>query len=98
MRSVCAFLLLCMCCASARAEAMLSSYYAAHGNTVAHRWWPKGTPLLLRNPRTGRQAMGVVRDRGPFIRGRSLDVSTSLARTLGFVRTGVTRLDVRRLR
>ncbi len=61
---------------------------------VAHRDLPFDTKLILFNPETKRLAIGVVKDRGPFVKGRKLDVSESLARQLGFHRDGVKNLQV----
>lgn len=47
---------------------------------VAHRTLPFGTKLLIEC--RGRQTVGVVADRGPFINGRVIDVSTSIAQQL----------------
>jgi len=63
-------------------------------NTVAHKTLPLGTKVRLVNPENGRVAEGLVNDRGPFIKGRELDVSYALAKQLGFVRKGVTKLDI----
>ena len=68
--------------------------FDAHQNTVAHRTLPLGTKLRLVNPENGRAAVGRVADRGPYIRGRDLDVSLALAKKLGFVRKGVTELEI----
>lgn len=52
------------------------------GYTVAHRTLPFGTILLLTNPKSGRFLVAVVNDRGPFRRGRDLDVSERIKREL----------------
>jgi rare lipoprotein A len=68
--------------------------FDAQKNTVAHRTLPLGTKVRLVNPENGRTAVGRVADRGPYIRGRDLDVSLALAKKLGFVRKGVTELEI----
>ena len=65
--------------------------------TCAHRTMAFGTKLLVLNPETGRRVVLTVTDRGPFIRGRSLDVSTRAAELLGFKKKGVTTLVLRPL-
>jgi rare lipoprotein A len=81
---------------SARAETIVASYYPAPApHIAAHRTLPFGTRLIITNPRNGRSAHVVIRDRGPFVRGRSLDVSTTRARELGITRRGVVRLQAR---
>jgi rare lipoprotein A len=84
---------------SARAETMVASYYAAPApHVAAHRTLPFGTRLIITNPRNGRRARVVVRDRGPFVSGRPLDISTARARQLGSTRGGALRLQARVLR
>jgi rare lipoprotein A len=69
-----------------------------HSMVAAHKTLPFGTRLRLTNPRNGRKAVVVVKDRGPFIKGRSLDVSQGAATSLGFLAQGVTALQVEVLR
>src|SRR5512141_1441136 len=63
-------------------------------NTLAHRTLPFGTRVRLVNPANGKSADGVVNDRGPFIKGRDVDVSYAMAKKLGFVKKGVVKLDI----
>ncbi|MBM3302741.1 MAG: septal ring lytic transglycosylase RlpA family protein [Deltaproteobacteria bacterium] len=65
-----------------------------HKNTLAHKTLPLGTRVRLVNPDNGRSVEGVVNDRGPYIKGRDVDVSYAMAIQLGFVKKGVTRLDI----
>jgi rare lipoprotein A len=51
------------------------SRFNAHGLTTAHRFLPFGTRLRVTNPATNRSVIVTVTDRGPFIAGRSLDLS-----------------------
>ena len=68
---------------SAHSEMMVTSHYrAAAPHVAAHRTLPMGTRLHVTNPRSGRSAHVVIRDRGPFIRGRSLNISSSVATNL----------------
>jgi rare lipoprotein A len=60
--------------------------------TAAHRSLPFGTRLRLTNLRNGRTIIVRINDRGPFVRGRSLDVSQGAASALGFVGQGTARL------
>jgi rare lipoprotein A len=74
---------------------MLTSFYSARAaNIAAHRTLPFGTRLRLTNPHNGRSVTVVIHDRGPFVRGRSLDISEAYARELGFTRAGVAALEV----
>jgi len=63
-------------------------------HTLAHKTLPLGTKVRLINPENGRSVEGVINDRGPYIRGREVDVSYAIARQLGFVRKGVTKLNI----
>lgn len=64
------------------------------GNTVAHRHWPFGTKLRITNPSNNKSVIAVVTDRGPFIKGVGLDVSRGIAKRLGFISKGKTKLLV----
>ena len=67
-----------------------ASYYHAHGAmTCAHRSLPFGTHLRVTNLANHHSAVLTVADRGPFIRGRVVDVSTQAAGVLGFRHAGV---------
>ncbi len=68
-----------------------------HKNTLAHRTLPFGTTVRLVNLDNGKAAEGVVTDRGPFIRGRDLDVSYAMAKQLGFVRKGTVALYMEKI-
>lgn len=63
-----------------------------HKNTLAHRTLPLGTKVRLVNPDNGKFAEGVVNDRGPYTKGRDVDVSYAMAKQLGFVKRGVIKL------
>jgi len=67
-----------------------------YADTAAHRTLPMGTKLHLTNPTNGRTATVEVTDRGPFIRGRNLDVSYGVAKKLGMVEKGVTKLRMQK--
>ncbi len=54
---------------------------------------PFGTRLLLTNPQNGRQLCVEVVDRGPFVRGRDLDITRAGQRILGFGDRGVVSLQ-----
>jgi peptidoglycan lytic transglycosylase len=60
--------------------------------TCAHRSLPFGTKLRVSHG--GRSVVVTVNDRGPFIRGRVLDLSTGAARAVGLTRVGVGRVTV----
>jgi rare lipoprotein A len=54
------------------------------GLTAAHRSLPFGTQVKVTNRRNGKSVVVRINDRGPFIRGRIIDVTPAAARTLGF--------------
>jgi rare lipoprotein A len=51
--------------------------------TAAHRTLPFGTLVTVVNHNNGRVAMVRINDRGPFVRGRVIDLSPAAARALG---------------
>lgn len=78
----------------AEAESGLASYYGGrgHGMTCAHRTRPFGSIVTVRHE--GRSVQCRVNDRGPFVRGRVIDLSVSAARALGMMRAGIIRVSV----
>jgi rare lipoprotein A len=54
------------------------------GLTAAHRSLRFGTTVRVTNHRNGRSVIVRINDRGPFIRGRIIDVTPAAARSLGF--------------
>ena len=67
--------------------------YDPSGYTCAHRSLPFGTVLRVADPKSGRSVVVTVNDRGPFIRGRILDLSLRAAQALGMIVRGVLRVD-----
>jgi rare lipoprotein A len=70
------------------------SRFHAGGMTAAHRTLPFGTRIKVTNLDNGRSAHLVVNDRGPFVRGRVLDVTTHAAEVLAFRNQGTARVRV----
>lgn len=64
------------------------------GLTAAHRTLPFGTLVDVTNLANGKTVTVRINDRGPFTKGRVIDVTWAAARELGFVRKGVTRVKV----
>jgi rare lipoprotein A len=62
--------------------------------SVAHRTLPFGTKVLVTHLGNGRSATATVEDRGPFVRGRIVDLSPRLAEHLGMVEQGVAPVAV----
>ncbi len=63
--------------------------------TAAHRSWRFGTKVRVTNLRNGRDVVVTITDRGPYVRGRGLDLSVGAARAIGATGQGVVsvRLD-----
>ncbi len=68
--------------------------YDPDAYTCAHRTLPLGTLVEVTNLRNGEHALFRVNDRGPFARGRILDLSRKGAKVLGFLDQGVARVRI----
>lgn len=90
-------------------QRMVASYYYGkfHGRktasgerfnqydmTCAHKSLPFQTILQVTNPKNGKTVIVRVNDRGPFIRGRDVDLSYAAAKELGMLQAGVIPVDV----
>lgn len=65
--------------------------------TAAHRTLPCGTKVRVTNKRNGRSVVVTINDRGPFIKGRVIDVSLAAAKVLQMTKAGVVPVTVERL-
>ncbi|GEP02417.1 lipoprotein A [Methylobacterium oxalidis] len=65
-----------------------------NGLTAAHRSLPFGTRVRVADARTGRSVVVRINDRGPFVRGRIIDLSRGSARALGMGGTTYVSLHV----
>lgn len=70
------------------------SHGATDGLSAAHRTLPFGTKVRVRNARNGREVTVRINDRGPFIRGRVIDVSHAASKVLGINGVGRVCLTV----
>ena len=68
--------------------------FDANAMSAAHPTLPFGTRVRVTNLRNGRSVRVRVTDRGPFARGRALDVSYGAARALGMVGHGTARVRI----
>jgi rare lipoprotein A len=107
MRAILAALIFCLVVTSARAETA-SCYGTEHGQTrtaqgkpydprgltAAHRTLPFGTRVRVTNLGNGRSVTVTINDRGPFVRGRAIDLSLGSCRALGFSGLATVRLQV----
>ena len=57
--------------------------------TCAHRTYPFGTMLLVTNPANGKHVIVKVTDRGPYVKGRIIDLSVKAAQELGIIAQGI---------
>jgi rare lipoprotein A len=103
--AVCAGLL--FVCGAARAESGIASIYAYNGSktasgeranpggmTAAHRTLPFGTRVRVTNQRNGKSVTVRINDRGPFVRGRVIDVTPAAAQGLAFSGLAPVRLAI----
>jgi rare lipoprotein A len=92
---------------AARAESGKAAYYrggrTASGElsrrtefTAAHRTLPFGTMVRVTNIANGRSAIVRINDRGPYGRGRIIDVSRAAARELGMIGSGTATVRIDR--
>ena len=72
--------------------------FDARAMTAAHRTLPFHTRVRVTNKRNGRSVIVRINDRGPFVRGRIIDVSEAAAEVLGMKRDGVVPVKIERLR
>ncbi len=68
--------------------------YDMDAMTAAHPWLPFGTRVRVDNRDNGRAAELRINDRGPFVDGRIIDLSRSVARRLGMIGPGTARVRV----
>ena len=62
--------------------------------TAAHRTLPFGTRVLVTHVRTGKSVIVRINDRGPFTRGRIIDLSLAAAQSLGMTASGVATVKI----
>jgi rare lipoprotein A len=105
---VAAVVVLPLAASSAKAESGVASVYSTESGsrtasgarlnpgamTAAHRSYPFGSQVRVTNRRNGRSVVVTVNDRGPFVRGRIIDVTPAAAQALGF--SGLTQVTVER--
>ena len=65
-----------------------------HAMTAAHRTAPLGSRLKVTNLKNGKSVVVRINDRGPFVRGRVIDLSHAAADVLGFTGAGLTRVAI----
>jgi rare lipoprotein A len=95
---------------SGRARTGIASFYAAmffgrkmadgtpmdpEGDNAASRTLPLGTKARVTNLKTGASAIVTIQDRGPYVKGRIIDLAPSTARRIGITQTmGLAKVEV----
>lgn len=64
-----------------------------HGLTAAHRTLPFGTKVRVTHKKTGKSVVVRINDRGPFIKGRVIDLTPRAASAIGF--SGLAPVDLK---
>jgi rare lipoprotein A len=64
------------------------------GYTAAHKTLPMGTKVRVVNEANGKSEVVTINDRGPFIKGRIIDVTIGSAERLGFASRGIAKVRV----
>jgi rare lipoprotein A len=95
--ALCGASIMLACLPGANAQSGIASVYAYRGGktasgeraspgalTAAHRTLPFGSRVRVTNKRNGRSVVVRINDRGPFVRGRVIDLTPAGARALGF--------------
>ena len=66
----------------------------ASGMTAAHRTLPFGTMVRVTNTSNGRSVVVRINDRGPFVKGRIIDLTPGAAHAIGIAGLGPVTVDV----
>ena len=104
---ICGAAIMFACSSAAMAESGIASVYAYAGGktasgersrpselTAAHRTLAFGTHVRVTNQRNGRSVIVRINDRGPFVRGRVIDLTPAAANALGFSGLAPVRLEI----
>jgi rare lipoprotein A len=103
---VAAFVALASLASPAQANIGWASYYSCckitangerfnkNGLTAAHRKLPFGTKVKVTNLRNGKSVIVRINDRGPFIKGRMIDLSLGAAKVIGLTKSGIAKVKI----
>ncbi|HEY4652640.1 MAG TPA: septal ring lytic transglycosylase RlpA family protein [Pontibacter sp.] len=72
--------------------------YRRHKLTAAHKTLPFGTKVKVTNTATNKSVKVKITDRGPFVRGRIVDLSESAAKRVGMIDAGVAPVKMKVVR
>jgi len=105
--AICGIAIMLACSSAAMAQSGIASVYAYSGEktasgeranpeklTAAHRTLPFGTRVRVINQHNGRSVTVRINDRGPFVRGRVIDLTPAGARALGFSGLAPVKLEI----
>ncbi|MFW5936434.1 MAG: septal ring lytic transglycosylase RlpA family protein [Desulfosalsimonas sp.] len=68
--------------------------YNMHAKTAAHKVLPLGTFVLVKNKDNGKQTVVRINDRGPFVRGRIIDLSYQAAKDVDMIGPGTAEVEI----
>ena len=71
-----------------------ATYYDKNKLTAAHKTLPFGTVVKVTNKKNGKTVEVEITDRGPFVRGRIIDLSVAAAKKIGMIKCGVTQVHI----
>lgn len=71
--------------------------YNPRGLTAAHKSFPFGSRVKVTNTRTGKSVVVRINDRGPFVKGRCIDLSKAAFTKIGSTSSGVLSVRVQRI-
>lgn len=63
-------------------------------STAAHKTLPMGTKVKVTNTKNGKSEVVTITDRGPYTKGRIIDVTVGVAKRIGFHKNGVAKVKV----
>ncbi|GGC91040.1 septal ring lytic transglycosylase RlpA family protein [Halopseudomonas salina] len=72
--------------------------YQAGENTAAHRTLPFGSMVRVTNLKNGKSVVVRINDRGPFVRGRIIDLSRAAFESIGRASEGLLRVEIEVIR
>lgn len=65
-----------------------------YNHTAAHRSLPLGTKVRVVNLKNGKETLVDINDRGPYIKGRMIDLSYAAAKSIGIIKVGIEKVKV----
>ena len=72
--------------------------FSAKSMSAAHKTWPMGTRVRVTHLSSGRHTTVRINDRGPYIRGRVIDLTPAAAAAIGLTpRLGIAKVKIERL-